>query len=201
MRTRLALVSALFLLVVALPSRSYAAHHLWRFSELFSNASGSTQFVELFCNADGEPNVGPFTVVSGGNTFSFNNVNLPRSTTLNTWILLATSNFASLPGAVPPDYIIPPNFFATGGGNINYASGIDSWNYGTVPTDGLHSLLKDGTTAVNSPTNFATGASGSVNLAAPVPAFPKLAIAIFTGLLLLIGSGLLRRRRHPTAAA
>jgi hypothetical protein len=192
----------MFTLIVALPSRSYAAHHLWRFSEAFSNASGSTQFVELFCNADGETNLGPFTVMSGGNTFSFV-TNLPAQTTLNKWVLLATSNFAGLVGGVTPDYVIPANFLSTGGGTLNYASGIDIWNYGALPTDGVNSLNKSGatvTTGQNSPTNFSTGASGHVNLSTVVPAVPKVAIALLAGALLLAGSGLLRRRRRPTAA-
>jgi hypothetical protein len=48
-----------------------------------------------------------------------------------------TPKFAGLPGAITPDYILPvENFFPTGGGSLNYASGADIWNYGTVPTNG-----------------------------------------------------------------
>src|SRR5207244_1759546 len=81
--------------------------------------------------------------------------NLPTSTTANTWILVATSGFGSLPGGVTPDYIIPSNFFPTGGGTLNYASGVQSCSYGVVPTDGYHSLLRNVSTAVHSPHNFA----------------------------------------------
>jgi hypothetical protein len=191
MRRFLAL-AALAGVIVAAPSPSYAGHHLWKLTQLFSNASGSVQFAQLFTADNGEPGVGPFGLTASGHTFNFV-TNLPSSTTANTWILVATSNFASLPGAVAPDYIIPPSFFSTGGGTITYA-GIDAWNYGTVPTDGVHSLLRDGSTAVNSAINFAAQ-SGSVNLAvAPAPALTTWGIVLLVGALLLVGSGLLRRR-------
>jgi serralysin len=179
--------------LLLLPSTSHAGHHLWKFSQLFSNAAGSVQFMQLFTTDSGEPGVGPFTITTGSNTFNFVN-NLPTSATANTWILIATSNFAGLKGGVTPDYVIPASFFSTGGGTLNYA-GVDSWSYGAVPTDGVHSLMRDGSTPVNAPTNFA-GQTGSVSLATSVPAIPTLGIALLIGALLLAGSGLLRRRRR-----
>jgi hypothetical protein len=91
-----------------------------------------------------------------------------------------------------PDYVIPANFFSTGGGTINYA-GVDVWTYGAVPTDGVHSLARDGTTPVNSPKNFA-GQFGSVILTTAVPTLPTTGIVILIGALLLAASGLLRKR-------
>jgi hypothetical protein len=190
MRTRLiALATAVGLLTA---TASQAGHHLWNFSEIFSNADGSVQYMELFTTDNNEQGVGPFGITSNAHTFSFVN-NLGSSLTGNTYILVATSNFASKPGAVTPDYIIPASFFATGGGTLNYAGGIQVWNYGAVPTDGVHSLLRNGSTAVNSPTNF-LGQSGSVNLAATVPMVPTWGLIVLVGGLLLAGSGLLRRR-------
>lgn len=197
MRIRFASL-ALLLAIILAPASSYAGHHLWRFTEIFSNASGDTQFVELFVPEAGENGVGPFTVTAGSNVFSFVNSLPAASSTLNTWILIATPNFASLPGAVAPDYILPAHFFAPGGGTLNYA-GVDVWNYGAVPTDGIHSLLKTGATAVNSPTNFA-GQTGSVSITTPVPATRSAGIALLIGMLLLVGSGLLRRRKITTTA-
>ncbi len=178
-----------------LPSTSHAGHHLWKFTQLYSNAGGSVQFMQLFTSDSGEPGVGPFTITSGGNTFNFV-TNLPSSATANTWILIATSNFAGLKGGVTPDYVIPAGFLATGGGTLNYA-GVDSWSYGAVPTDGVHSLMRDGTTGVNAAINFA-GQAGSVSLATSVPALPTVGIGLLVGALLLAGSGLLRRRRPAT---
>jgi hypothetical protein len=187
-----ALAAAVVAAGLAMSAPSGAAHHLWQIKQIFSNASGSVQFLSLFTSDPSETNVGGFTVTSGGHVFTFGS-SLSGSTA-NKWILLATSNFAGEPGAVVPDYIIPAGFFATGGGSLNYA-GVDTWNYGTVPTDGVHSLMRDGTTAVNSPTNF-SGQSGSVNLASAVPAVPRWGLVLLVGGVLLLGSGLVRYRKR-----
>jgi len=189
MRLRLGILLTLAGLVLAPVAQ--AAHHLWKLDEAFSNSSGSVQFVELSCPATGENTVGSFSVTSGANTFNFV-TNLPPGSTANTWMLIATSGFQSLPGGVTPDYILPSNFFNTGGGTLNYA-GIDNCAYGAVPTDGVHSLARDGSTPVNSPTNFA-GQSGSVNLAAPVPALQTWGLLVLVGAMLFAASGLWKRR-------
>lgn len=207
MRVRsLCLVAVVVAFVMGSSSSARAAHHLWRLQQLFSNASGTIQFVELettTAGRSGETNVGGFTVVSGGNTFTFG-ANLPASAQTQ-WLLLATSNFAALPGGVAPDFVIPSNFFATGGGTITYATTADTWSYGAVPTDGVHALSRDPntaavTTAVNQPEN-SSNVSGQVNLATPAPALPRWALALAIGALLLLGSGLLRNHRPaaPTA--
>jgi len=199
MRTRAAILAPAAVLLVATsvapPAR--AAHHLWNFTEIFSNANGSAQFMELFCPDANEQGVGPFTITSNTHTFNFV-TNLPNSATANTYILVATSGFGTFPGGVTPDYVIPQNFFATGGGTLNYASGVAVWSYGAVPTDGSHSLLRSGSTAVNSPTNYA-GNTGSVNVAAAVPLVPRWGLVLLMGALLLAGSGLLVRRQNPAA--
>jgi len=193
MRNRLAVLATVFGLFVA--ATAQAGHHLWVFTEMYSNASGSVQFVEMFTAANSEQGVGPFTITSTTHTFNFV-TNLPTATTANTWILCATSGFGSLPGGVTPDYIIPGTFFPTGGGTLNYASGVQTWAYGVVPTDGYHSLLRNGSTAVNSPQNFA-GQIGQIDLA--VPAFGGWGLALLIGAMLLVASGLLRRRQAATA--
>ena len=182
---------------LCLANTAHAAHHLWAITEAYSNASGSTQFVELFCPDANEQGLGPFTLTSTTHTLNFI-TNLPSSATANTWVLCATSNFSSLPGGITPDYIIPANFFPTGGGTLNYASGVNVWNYGAVPTNGIDALQRNGTNAVNSPHNFA-GNSGSVNLATTVPATRSWGLIALVGAVLLLASGLLRRR-EPSAA-
>jgi hypothetical protein len=189
---RFALPAALAL-ALAWPGAAQAGHHRWDFSEIFSTSDGSVQYIEMFSANSGEAALGAWSITAGGNTFNFV-TNLPGDT-LNTWVLVATSNFASLPGAVTPDYILPANFFPTAGGTLNYASGADVWNYPAVPTDGLKALQRDGSSAVNSPTNFA-GASGSVNLSPPpVPALTAWGTTLAIGLILLASLGLLRRRQ------
>lgn len=154
-----------------------AGAHTWRIAEIFTNADGTVQFVELFCVTGSSENfVGGLQVTTGTNTFTFPG-NLAGST-LNKRLLLATDAFTALPGAPARDYAIPSNFFAVGGGfTIRYNPG---GNYDSnvvpaaaIPTDGVHSLtwttFNGGNTAdtfvtnlPNSPTNYA-GATGSVN--------------------------------------
>jgi hypothetical protein len=195
MRNRLGLLATIVGLLVA--STAQAGHHLWDLTEAFSNADGTVQFVELFTAEDNEQGVGPFTMTSNGKTMNFV-TNLPTAATANTWILAATSSFASEPGAVTPDYLIPDQFVSTSGGTIVYAGGADTWAHGAVPTDGLHSLLRSGSTGINSPTNFA-GQTGSVNLAAGVPMVPTWGLIFVVGAVLFVASGLLRRREAPLA--
>jgi hypothetical protein len=182
---------------LVLATSAQAGHHSWDITEVYSNSSGSTQFVELFCPANGESGLGPFTLTSTTHTLNFV-TNLPSATTQNTWVLCATSNFSSLPGGITPDYVIPANFFPTGGGTINYASGADTWNYGSVPTNGVDALQRNGSSQVNSPRNFA-GGSGSVNLATTVPVTRSWGLIALVGAVLLLASGLLKRR-SPAAA-
>lgn len=185
------------LLGLCAATSAQAGHHSWDITELYSNASGSTQYVELFCPVNGEAGLGPFTLTSTTNTLNFV-TNLSTSATANTWVLCATSNFSGLPGGIIPDYVIPANFFPTAGGTINYAGGADVWNYGAVPTNGVLALQRNGSQATNSPRNFA-GASGSVNLGTPVPAAPSWGILALVAAVLLLGSGLLRRRAPANA--
>jgi hypothetical protein len=190
MRTRLVTLATLFGILSA--ATAFAGHHSWDFTEAYSIASGTVQFVELFCPSNGEAGLGPFGLTSTTNSLNFV-TNLSSSTTANTWVLCATSGFENLPGGVLPDYVIPANFFPTAGGTFNYAGGADVWNYGAVPTDGVLALQRNGSSANNSPTNFA-GASGSISLAAAVPAVTLWGIAGLIGAVLLFASGLLRRR-------
>ena len=91
-----------------------------------------------------------WTVTNGSNTLNFA-TSLPSALTAGKTVLIATSGFGSLPGGVTPDYIIPGNFFSTGGGTLTYAGGADVWAYGAVPTNGVLSLQRNGSTAINSP--------------------------------------------------
>ncbi|MGH0029484.1 MAG: hypothetical protein ACQGVC_06820 [Myxococcota bacterium] len=171
-----------------------AGHHRWDFTEIFSNADGSVQYIEMFSANSGEAGLGPFTITAGANTFDF--VTNLSGDTANTWVLIATSGFGALPGGVTPDYILPASFFSTAGGTLNYAGGADVWAYGAVPTGGVLALQRDGSTATNSPTNFA-GATGSVDLSTPtVPSVAAWGITLAVGAILLAASGLLRRESY-----
>jgi hypothetical protein len=162
-------LTAVSLAVAGLATPSMAASHLWIFSEVFSNPSGSIQFIEMVecCGANNETFLINKWVRSlgTGHQFTFP-TNLPcTNCTAHKHLLLATASYASLAGAPAPDYIIPTGslpFFAIGGDTLEYWFYPDAtWSFGPVPTDGFNSLYHDGTVACNSPTNFA-GQSGSV---------------------------------------
>lgn len=161
-----------FCAFVTVTSPVFAGAHTWRFSELFTNSSGTVQFVELRCiSGSGENFVGGLQITTGTNTFTFPG-NLAGST-LNKRVLLGTAAFAALPGAPTPDYTIPASFFAPGGGftiRYNPAGGYDTnaISLGQIPTDGILSLKLSGgnpdtfiSNEPNDPQNF-NGGTGSV---------------------------------------
>lgn len=159
-------VPVFFLAVLGLslaPGRLDAAFHLWQFTEVFSNADGSVQFIEMRTPFNSEHLLAGHTLTSNGKAFNVT-TNLPSSSTANKHFIFATAAYAALPGAVAPDYIIPPSFFDVEGDFIDW-EGWDSFqiNPGQFPLDGFHSLLDNGTTAENSPTNFA-GLVGRIDL-------------------------------------
>lgn len=201
-RSRLSIFS--FCAFAAATSSAFAGAHTWRIAEIFTNASGTVQFVELMCvSGSGENFVGGLQVTTGTNTFTFPG-NLVGST-LNKRVLLGTAAYAALPGATAPDYTIPSNFFAVGGGfTIRYNPG---GNYdsnvvgaGIIPTDGIHSLtwttFNGGNTAdtfdtdvVNSPQNFG-GGTGAVG----IPTVSEWGVLVMALLTLTAGSVMLRQR-------
>lgn len=146
------------------------SYHLYRINELYSNASGSIQFVELTVgNANGESFWSGVTLSSTRgsvtNRFSFP-THLPSTSTANTSVLIATQGFADL-GIVTPDYIVPAGFLFTAGGTLDFG-GADQLTHGALPADGLSSIGRSGVAAAASPRNFA-GQSGSLSGTGPLP--------------------------------
>ena len=179
-----------------------AGIHTWDVNEVFSNADGSIQFVELW-EANGgatEINVGNGSITSDTQSFSFGQGQVAGPTT-NKYYLLGTAGFAALDGAPTPDAIIPAGsvpFFDTTGDTVSFGT-YDSFTFGTVPTNGTDSLEKTGITT-NSPTNYA-GATGSVNAAPPPSPVPSLSHpALWLVAALLLASVLLIPRRARARA-
>ncbi len=166
----------------SLPAR--ADLHFWGINEVFSNADGSVQFIEMFSLLDGQHVLATslfweHTFDTDANSFTYQ-VDLPSPQTANKFFLMATPGFGSLPGGVTPDYEIPTEFFSVSGDSLQFSSvGLSSLSFGLgeLPTDGVHSLNPNFTTGINSPTNFA-GQSGSI----PEPAS---AVLLAAGLLAL----------------
>ncbi len=208
MRIRLALAPlALFLsTTVGADPGSVASpgSHLWVVNEVFSNATGSIQFIELeeCCGSGFELGLSGKSIFSDatGNSFTFPN-DLTGNTAFRN-LLLATADFASLPGAPTPDFILPDGFFDVTGDTIRwhiYVPATLTFGPGQLPLDGVSSLAQNGTVAVNSPTNYA-GSQGSVNLggAVPLPVWANVALAV---LVLGLGVRLLRPRSRKLATA
>lgn len=167
MRRSTKAVSGVFALMAisAFTPTAYGGAHTWDVVEVFSNADGTIQFVELreMNNTANESSLNGLQVTSQntGNAFTFP-ANLVRPTS-NKRILLATAGFAALPCAPTPDHIITDNFFAIAGDTVRYHI-YDTWVFGAVPTDGVNSLNRVGGSAPNTPTNY-DGETGSVNAA------------------------------------
>ena len=190
-------------------SPAYAKNHLWRFTEVFSNAAGTIQFIEMqeCCGADEETEMSATSITSNTGTYNFpNNLSGPTG---HRWLLAATQGFARLPGAPVPDYIMPDRFFNPAGDTLRYRGVTDMIQFaaGGLPTDGSDSLQRDlstGTTTVgvNNPINFA-GQTGTINAATAVPAAAPLVLIPTAIALLGIGAVYLRRRRvgHDTTYA
>ena len=151
---------SVFLAILSGPA--WATFHLWTMNELYSNADGSVQFLELTALAPQQQFLANHTLVvtqgAASHTFTFP-ANLPGDTS-NRRMLIATQGFAAL-GVVTPDYVVPNGFFFPGSGEIRYAEGSDIWDYSNLPSDGTLSLNRGGSTSTNSPQNFA-GKTGTV---------------------------------------
>lgn len=195
----LALLALTTMLVAAGPAS--AKNHLWKFTELFSNADGTIQYIEMqeCCGSDVEVQMASADLVSNGHVYQFpNNLVGP---TAHTWILIATAGFAALPGAPTPDFILPDGFFDPAGDTLRYRFGTDvvTIDAGELPTDGVHSLERVGFSGsnfevgVNSPINFA-GDTGSVSIP-PVPTGAPLAIVVGLGGALVASALAALRRR------
>ncbi len=162
---------AIFLTLVA--SHAGASFHTFVINEIYSNADGTVQYVELreAAGFGGQNLLAGLTLTSthGGvtKTFFFPG-NIPPNTALKR-VLIATQGFAAL-GLVTPDYVIPNGFLATDGATVIYASlpGQARMTYATLPIDGVTALTQSGAMVPNAPTNFA-GATASL-VALPVTA-------------------------------
>jgi len=180
-----------------------AGVHTWEVNEVFSDSTGTIQYVELWeapAAPNGELGVPGQTMTSTLTSFTISGPALTGSTA-DTYYLMATPDFAALAGAPTPDALIPAGsipFFNTAGDSVAF-SAFDTWTFGTVPTDGVNSLKRglDGETAgpgTNSPTNFA-GATGSVTVPPPpgVPSWTWSTQLLMLTMLLTAGIVTVRR--------
>jgi len=158
-----------------------AGAHTWDVWEVFSNADGTVQFVEIreTGGGTGETGIGGHAMIAMPSGTSFTIPAGVASPTSFKSYLMATPGFAALPGAPTPNAIKPSGFlFALTDTSMQYNPyDTATWTAGTLPTDGVHSLQRTGVggalaSAVNSPTNYA-GQTGSVNV---IPGVPGLTV-------------------------
>jgi hypothetical protein len=176
--SRMAALAGVMLL--SAPATAGAFAHLWAVKEIFSNYNGSVQFIELVSNGPSETFVQgvPIRATSDGALQTFNVPSNLAGTTSGRHLLFATPGFATLTGAVTPNFTIPANFFDPEASTIVIDWG--GFNQVTIsgsilPINGVLSLTDQITTATpgqnlaagtNSPTNFG-GSVGSVSV--PIP--------------------------------
>jgi len=154
------LIFAILVTMIFAPTDIEASFHFWDINEIYSNADGKRQFVELVTSSDGQQ----FLI---GHTISANSDGVIKiytwtdnspSPTSNTKILLATASLAATPGFPTPNFIIPDNFIVPTAETIiiNFGESSDVVIInGGLPIDGLNSVNDGGTAQIATPTNYA----------------------------------------------
>ncbi|HEY2148901.1 MAG TPA: hypothetical protein VGH32_13250, partial [Pirellulales bacterium] len=180
---RLAFSTAVVVGSLVVAPRAHAAFHLWNIHELYTNSSGTLQFIELSTSFGGMNFVAgqQIQITSGGQTHTFtvpDNLNTSADTTNKTFLIGTAGLHAA--GGPTPDFTMPAGFLFPGGGTISFF-GANSGPYTALPTDGMLSKTFGDGTAVNSPQNFA-GQLGQVVV--PEPA--GLALLLFGAVSCLI---------------
>ena len=157
------LFAVVFGFFTALPAS--AAFHLWTMNELYSNADGTVQYLELTALSGSQQFLSGHELTSSNGTttrtFTFP-ADLPGNTS-GRRMVIATPGFAAAAG-INPDYTVPTGFFFQGGGTVNFA-GVDQWNHPALPSDN-RSVDRSGTGGTPTPQNFA-GQVGTITVSSP----------------------------------
>ena len=161
LRSALAVVAA----AATLPfTPAYAAFHLFRIDQVYSNADGSVQYIVMreVTGTNGENFWAGLAITSTNKTGVAKTIqipsNLPSSSTASRSVLIATAGFAAQ-NLVTPDFTIPARFIPTDSGSLDYASGTDHINLPPLPSDGVTAIDRNGTPIAASPKNFSNSAA------------------------------------------
>lgn len=169
---------------------AFGAFHLWEVNEIYRSGDGSLQYVELFNFSDFENVIAGHKIIASGGgpnrEFTFPG-NLGTPNTANKTLLIATANFQTITG-VAPDYMLPANFMAAGGGTVLFDGSFDSIAYGAGALTGANALGPGAVSQTPTPRNFA-----GVTATIPVPE-PG------TGVLAAIGALIFAQRHRGTRA-
>jgi hypothetical protein len=182
--------AALALAGVLATSQAQAAFHFWNIRELYTDNSGSLQFIEFFCQVGSQQFVAgqsiTVTPTGGGAPHTFTIPGSLPSDTLNKTFLIGTAGIQAA-GSPAPDFIMPNGFLFPGGGTISFFGvfGNSPVVYSALSVDGLHSRLTFGGSGdvVNSPQSFASVTPGMIT-AVPEPSICTLLVIGGAGLCL-----------------
>ena len=161
---RLCLCAAVVVGSLAIAPTARAAFHLWNVQELYTNSSGTLQFIEFSTTFSGQNFVGGQTIsiTSAGVTHSFtmpSNLSTSIDTT-NKDFIIGTAGVQAA-GGPAPDFIIPSGFLFSAASSISFF-GANSGPYTALPIDGtMARVFTTGATVVNNPENF-SGQTGEV---------------------------------------
>ena len=103
------LPASLFAAVALSASIATAGIHTWDVKEVFSNASGTIQYIELIerqISGGAETGVGSSSITSGTKSHSWTGITIATPTAQRSF-LIASQTFDDLPGSPTPDVIIP----------------------------------------------------------------------------------------------
>ncbi len=147
-----------FVLIVALLAISFssrATHHSWQIVEVFSNADGTLQFIEMTSAADSHNLVTCCSMYANNKATGADKewkftADLASSNTNGKSMLIATAGFEAAFG-IKPDYIIPDGYLAPAGGDVFYNNTL-TWS--ALPTDGVMSYGASGINKAGTPKNF-----------------------------------------------
>ncbi len=181
---RLAIVGWLALLAAVIcPGVAAAADPSFQIVEVYSNADGTVQFVQLreAAGQNGQSALAgkTLTATRAGRTktYAFPS-DLPTAQTANRSVLLATAGYLQVPfnypefKAVVPDYILPNGFLPADGGTVNFA-GVDELTYDFLPRDGFSAVFRSGNTIRDNNVQNYGGATASL------PVIPVLAFEYY----------------------
>ena len=140
------------------PAPAFALFHFYIINEIYSNASGTIQYVELTALAGSQQFVSGHSLTStSGTTKTFTVPSDLPGDTSGRRMLFGTAGVSAAFG-LTPDYIIPDGFLFLAGGTLNWGESSDIWNHPAIPTNGMSLNRASGnviTTGPPTPQNFA----------------------------------------------
>ncbi|MCX7553848.1 hypothetical protein OS175_08155 [Marinicella sp. S1101] len=140
--------------VICAQAQSGAGWNGWSVNEIYSNQTGTVQYIEIVAGENANANI-------GGSVIAFNSDGqnsvyvIPADFIDTTQYLIATQGFSQSPGSVLPDLIIQGSIFNASSSmlTINMDGDLFELNPLVLPEDDFLAISFDQAIVVNSPTN------------------------------------------------